>query len=134
MKEFKTERNYRRAGSRFYATQRLSLQKHIEKFLVDCSGQSDERIKELFEWYQSKWNEHCLFERTKENPFTVYSDAFEKSISDLHQYVKKINPNEVSFDIGDMVRVAKMFRKQTRFQKFMSRFSKKQTKQMSVVQ
>jgi len=136
MTEFKTERNFRRAGNNFHAENRLKLQRLIEKFIEDCSGKDEDRIRELYAWYNGKWQDYTKLKNSM-TPFTVYGDAFEVACRDGVKILRKANPNNVTFDIGEAFRIFGFFHEKTLLEKIHDRLFRKKQKpspKMTIVQ
>ena len=114
-----SEREYRRAGQRFYGETRLKLQKQLEMFFDDTVGKTDAEVLDLYNWYEKKWQEFAGREN-KVKIFTVYGDAFESACKSSHANFKKLDPSTVPFDLANAIRVAELLRDRTRWEKFVA--------------
>lgn len=117
-KNFKNERNLRRAGDRQHNESALKLQSNIEKFFEDCIGKTDAQVLELYAWYNKKWKDYAVYKNGVTNSFKVFEDAFEDTMKNLHKTLRKVDPNTVSFEMPVALHVCEIFREKTRLERF----------------
>lgn len=122
--KFKTKREMVRAGQRFTQRTQTRLQDHISSFFKDAANQDETRIRELFAWYNKKWTDFATAQN-KIKSFTVYGDAFESSIMNGYDRLKKAKLENAGKDVREQLRVLKLLKRKTAWERFVDRFKRK---------
>lgn len=136
-----TQRAYLRKADKQINKSRNILQQFVEGFLKDCFRKNEQEIKEIYKKYESMWVENAIQHNVrhlnvmvadKNKNWTLLEDAFEDSVMNGHKSVKNLKDSlngkestpEQKFQYKEAVRTFDIFKRRSKFQKFLHTLSK----------